>query len=57
MILHLSTNSRVRRKLLDQIDSADGQGLLSTPVQYEEVRKHISYMEAITREALRMSDI
>lgn len=57
MILHVSTNSRVRQKLLDQIDTADAQGLLSTPVKYEEVRKHISYMEAITKEALRMSDI
>ena len=57
MILHIATNSRVRRKLLNQIDGADAQGLLSTPVKYEEVRKHIDYMELITKEALRMSDI
>jgi cytochrome P450 len=57
MILHIATNSRVRRKLLHQIDGADAQGLLSTPVKYEEVRKHVNYMELITKEALRMSDI
>jgi cytochrome P450 len=57
MILHISTNSRVRRKLLDQIDDADAQGLLSTPVKYEEVRKHIDYIEIITREAIRMSEL
>lgn len=57
MILHIATNSLVRRKLLDQIDDADAQGLLSTPVKYEEVRKHVGYIELITKEALRMSDI
>jgi cytochrome P450 len=57
MILHIATNSLVRRKLLNQIDGADAQGLLSTPVKYEEVRKHVGYMELITKEALRMSDI
>jgi cytochrome P450 len=56
MVLHISTNSRVRRKLLEQIDDADAQGLLSAPVKYEEVRKHIDYLEHITREALRMSE-
>ena len=43
--------------MLNQIDGADAQGLLSTPVKYGEVRKHIDYMELITKEALRMSDI
>jgi hypothetical protein len=57
MILHIATNTRVRRKLLNQIDDADAQGLLSTPVKYEEVRKHVGYIELITKEALRMSDI
>jgi cytochrome P450 len=56
MILYISTNSRVRQKLLEQIDHADAQGLLSTPVKYEEVRKHIDYLEIITKEALRMSE-
>ena len=56
IILHVSTNSRVRRKLLDQIDSADAQGLLSTPIKYEEVKKHIDYLEVIVKEAIRMSD-
>jgi cytochrome P450 len=56
MILHIATNCRVRRKLLNQIDDADAQGLLSTPVKYEEVRKHVAYMELITKEALRMLD-
>jgi cytochrome P450 len=56
MVLHVSTNSRVRRKLLDQIDGADAHGLLSTPVKYEEVRKYIDYLELITKETLRMSD-
>jgi hypothetical protein len=56
MILHVSTNSRVKRKLLDQIDSADARGFLSTPVKFEEVRKYVDYMEVITKEALRMSD-
>ena len=56
MILHISTNSRVRQKLIEQIDDADAQGLLSTPVKYEEVRKHIDYLEIVTKEALRMSE-
>jgi cytochrome P450 len=57
MILHIATNTPVRRKLLNQIDDADAQGLLSTPVKYEEIRKHVGYIELITKEALRMSDI
>lgn len=43
--------------MLNQIDGADAQGLLSTTVKYEEVRKHVNYMELITKEALRMLDI
>ena len=54
MILHISTNSRVRKKLLDQIDAAGAQSLLSIPVRYEEVRKHIDYLELVTKEAIRM---
>ena len=42
--------------MLDQIDGADAQGLLSTPVKYEEIRKHVDYLEIITKEALRMSE-
>ena len=54
IVLFVSTNPRVLAKLRDEIDSADLQGLLSTPPQYDEIRQHVPYIGSIMREALRL---
>lgn len=41
-------------KAEEEIQDADAKGLLSTPVQYEEVRQHLPYFCACIKEALRL---
>lgn len=55
MLLRISTNPRVYNKLISQINAADAAGLLSTPVaRYDEVMKHVPYLDACRKEALRL---
>ena len=54
MILEITTNPRIYNKLMAQIDAADNAGLLSTPPTYEEIQRHIPYIDAIRKEALRV---
>ena len=58
IILYVSTNPHVLRKLSKEIHIADDAGLLSTPVaSFEEIRQNIPYIEPIFKEALRIYPI
>ena len=55
IVLYVSTNPRILRKLSDQIQRADDAGLLSTPVaKFDEIKQRVPYIEAIFKEALRI---
>lgn len=57
VVLYVATNPRVLTKLLNEIDAADEQGLLSDIPQFDEVKKHIPYIELVHKEALRIYPI
>jgi cytochrome P450 len=44
-----------RKKLVAEIEAAERNGKLSTPVQYEEVREYLPYMCACIKEGLRLN--
>ena len=52
-ILYIATNHHVRSKLLAELDEADEKGLLSSPVQFEQV-KNLPYLSAVIKEVIRM---
>jgi cytochrome P450 len=54
MILRTVANPRVYNKLMSQIDTADRSGLLSVPPTHAEILRHVPYIEAIRKEALRL---
>jgi cytochrome P450 len=51
LITHPSSLNHVRA----EIESADESGLLSTPIQFEETRKHLPYFVACIKEGLRLN--
>ena len=53
-MLYVLTNPVVHNRLLEEIDTAEKAGFLSTPVRYEEVKQHVPYLSAILREAVRL---
>jgi cytochrome P450 len=54
IIYLLLRNPSKLQKLLEQIDTADAAGLLSNPVSYKETQTHLPYLNAVTKEAMRM---
>ncbi|KAF5010518.1 hypothetical protein FDECE_3335 [Fusarium decemcellulare] len=42
------------RKLVSEIDNAAATGLISSPVSFKESTKHLPYMQAVLKEALRI---
>ena len=54
IILSVASSPRILDKLLQQIDAADRDGLLSTPPTYEQIKQHIPYMELLFKEAQRL---
>lgn len=56
-ILYLSTHPRVLEKLRAEIDAAESGGYLSPIAQYNEIKRHIPYMELIQNELMRIYPI
>ena len=50
---NLCRNQEAHRKLLDEIDNAEGKGELSDPVTFAEAQ-NLKYLQAVIKEALRM---
>ena len=53
-ILYILTNAVVHNRLLEEVDTAEKGGFLSSPVRYEEVKQHVPYLSAVLREAVRL---
>lgn len=51
-LLHVATNHRIHAKLLDELDTAASQGLVSSPIRNSEAVK-LPYFQACVDEALR----
>lgn len=52
-LLHVATNHRIHANLLDELDTAVSQGLMSSPVRNSEAM-NLSYFQACVDEALRL---
>lgn len=52
-ILYVSSNPRVYKKLLAELDTAASKGLISDPIQMSEA-KELPYLQAVLREGLRI---
>lgn len=52
-ILHLSSNPRVYRALLAELDEAESARTISSPIQSAEARQ-LPYLQAVVREGLRI---
>lgn len=57
VVLYVSTNPRVLVRLRAEIDAADEKGALSKIPQFQEVRKHVPYVDLIMKEAMRIYPI
>lgn len=57
VVLYVATTPRVLAKLRREIDEADEQDLLSDIPQYDEIKKHLPYVDLIHKEALRIYPI
>jgi cytochrome P450 len=53
LFYHLCRTPAAHKKLLGEIDKAQGAGLLSDPVTFEEAQR-LRYFQAVVKEALRM---
>lgn len=53
-VLYITTTPRVLAKLRKEIDDADSEGLLSDKPTFDEIRKHLPYVELVHKEAMRM---
>lgn len=54
IIYFLCRNPATRRKLVNEIDSADTAGQLSTPISYKEASTLLPYLGAVVKEAMRL---
>jgi cytochrome P450 len=51
----LLTTPNAFTRARDEIDLADKAGLLSTPIQYDETRRHLPYFVACIKETIRLN--
>ena len=51
----LATHPEKKEKAFQEIQAADRDGKLSTPIQYEEAREHLPYFSACIKESMRLN--
>ena len=54
VVYYTCRNPEKKRKLLEELDEADREGLLSSPVSYKESTTHLRYLDAVLKEAMRL---
>ena len=54
MIYYLCRDPKTMAKLIKEIDKADWQGLLSSPISYKQSNDDIPYVEAVMKESMRI---
>jgi cytochrome P450 len=54
IIYYLCKDLSKMKKVVDELDAAERQGVLSNPVAYKEALNHLQYLKAVIKDALRI---
>lgn len=55
VIRFLAVNSAIQNRVFEEIEAADKDDKLSTPIRYEETRTHLPYTVACIKESMRLN--